>query len=185
MIACQTVHATIGEYQRNYIYKVFIESVPTIVQADYPNASVFSGLVDLYNSKAVFPNRKTEAIKIPWAGEFFEIPGVDGSTRDAELEFYEDEPMWVYDFFSALKDLTGNEFNQAGVYGVLAKFNMGIAKVSVDKQTITNYRRLVGVRVYGVDSDDVDKGGSDVSKLKIGIHWDRNVNVKEKRGLTI
>ena len=26
-LSCQNVHATIGDYQRNYLYKIFIENV--------------------------------------------------------------------------------------------------------------------------------------------------------------
>ena len=90
-----------------------------------------------------------------------------------------------HDFFCALKDMTGNEYNQAGVWGVQGKFNMGVAKISVDKETITSYRRLVGCRVYGVVNEDFDKGGDNVNKLKINIKWDRNQEDKSKRGMKI
>lgn len=184
-IAASDIHASVGEYQRNYIYKLFIENVPTPVAAKFPNAANFQAQVDIYNDKAVFPDRKTNPITIKWAGEFFDIPGTDASTRNYEFSFYEDQKMWVYDFFDACKDLTGNEENQAGVISTEAKFNIGIAKVSVDKETITNYRRLVGCRVYGVKSDDIDKAGDSVSKLAIEIRWDRNQNDKSKRGQTV
>ena len=184
-ISCKDVHSTIGDYQRNYLYKLFIEDVPAPVLAKFPQALKFSSIADIYNSKAVFSDRKTEKIEIKWAGEFFKIPGVDGSTRETDFEFYVDEDMWAYDFFSALKDLTGNENNQAGVYGIQAKFNIGVAMVSVTKETITAYRRLVGVRVYEVDIGEVTKDGSDVNKLRVNIAWDRNENVPEMRGKQI
>ena len=183
MIASTDIHANIGEFQRQYIYKLFIETLPPSVSSSFKQAQKFQANVDLYNTKAVFPDRKTAAINIKWGGEFFDIPGVDESTRNTELEFFDDEPMWVYDFFSACKDLTGNEYNQAGVWGVEGKFNVGIAKVSVDKETIRAYRRLVGVRVYTVVCDDFgDRAGSEISHLKVEIRWDRNVEDKGKRG---
>ena len=185
MIASTDIHATIGEFQRQYIYKLFIETVPTSVMAAFPQSQSFAANVDLYGTDAVFPNRKTNAQTINWGGEFFDVPTTDASTRNQEFQFFDDEPMWVYDFFSACKDLTGNEYNQAGVWGVQGKFNIGIAKVSVDKETITCYRRLFGCRVYGVDSDTLSKGASEVSKLKIEIHWDRNIEDKAKRGAKI
>ena len=184
-IACENIHATVGEFQRAYIYKMFIETVPLAVQANFANAIDFQANVDCYNEKAVFPDRLTNEIKLSWCGEFFEIPGVDNSTRNNEFTFYDDEPMWVYDFFSACKDLTGNEYNQAGVWGAQAKFNIGIAKVSVDKETIRAYRRLIGCRVYSIKTDSLDKTSSEVSKLQIGIRWDRNYEDKTKRGETI
>jgi len=184
-ISCRDVHATIGDFQRNYLYKIFIEDVPAPVMAKFPKALQFSSIADIYNEKAIFADRKTAKIKIPWAGEFFNIPGVDESTRETDLSFYVDEEMWCYDFFSALKDLTGNEDNQAGVFGIEAKFNIGVAMVSVTKETITAYRRLIGVRVYGVDIGEVNKGGTEVNKLTVNISWDRNQNVPEMRGKQI
>ena len=185
MIASTDIHAAVGEFQRNYIYKIFIETIPLSVQAKFPQAQAFASNVDLYNKKAVFPNRKTNNETIKWGGEFFDIPTTDASTRDTELEFFDDEPMWVYDFFSACKDLTGNETNQAGVYGVQGKFNIGVAKVSVDKETITCYRRLFGVRVYELDASELDKAGESASGVKIGIRWDRNIEDKSKRGAKV
>ena len=164
---------------------MFIESVPLVVRSKFTKALNFSTNVNLYNTKAVFPNRKTEAINIKWSGEFFEIPGVDGSTRNQMFEFFDDQPMWVYDFFMACKDLTGNEYNQAGVLGTAAKFDIGIAKISVDKETITQYRRLIGCRVYEVNPGEASKDATDISKLQIDIHWDRNQEDISKRGKTI
>ena len=182
-ISCQNVHSTVGDYQRNYLYKLFIETVPTEILAKFPQALSFQKEADIYNLKAVFPNRKTNGKQMYWGGEFFYIPTTESSTKETTLEFVDDEPMWAYDFFSALKDLTGNEDNQAGVYGTQAKFNIGVAKISVDKQTITAYRRLVGVRVYELDSGEgLAKDGSDITKVTVGIKWDRNVEDKSMRG---
>ena len=184
-ISAANVYGSIGEMQRDYLYKLFSIDAPAAVSASFSNTTDFSANVDLYNTKAVFPNRKTNPIDIKWGGEFFKVPGVDESTRDTELEFFDDEPMWVYDFFSACKDLTGNEDNHAAVYRTDSGMNMAIAKVSVDKETITAYRLLKGVRVYSVETSNTDKSSSEVSKLKIGIHWDKNVEDKSKRNQKI
>lgn len=182
-LSCASIHGTIGDYQRNYLYKVYIEQVPPVVIASFPQALNFQKQVDIYNTKAVFPNRKTKPININWCGEFFVIPGVDESTRQSDFEFVDDESMNVYDFFMALKDLTGNEENQAAVYGIQSKFNMGVAKVSVNKSTITAYRRLVGCRVYELDSGEgLSKDGDNITKVKVSIAWDRNVEDKTFRG---
>ena len=185
MIASVDIHANIGEFQRQYIYKLFIENLPPAITTTFPDAAQFQSNVDLYNTKAVFPNRKTANITVKWGGEFFDIPGVDESERNTELQFFEDEPMWVYDFFSALKDYTGNEYNQAGVWGIEGKFDMGIAMISVDKETIRVYRRLSGVRVYSIEADEADREADGISHLKIGIRWDRNIEDKTKRGTKV
>ena len=184
-LAVANVHESIGEYQRAYIYKLFIESVPSAISAAFPNALTFSKEVDIYNIDAVFPDRVTNEIRIRWGGEFFDIPGVDNSTRATDFKFFDDEAQWSYDFFCACKDMTGNEYNQAGVWGIQGKFNMGVAKISVDKETITSYRRLVGCRVYGVTNEQFSKGSETYNQLTINIHWDRNQEDKGKRGMTI
>lgn len=185
-LSCQNVHATIGDYQRNYLYKIFIENVPAPVIVTFPEALSYSSEVDIYNQKAVFPDRKTNKIPIKWCGEFFNIPGTDASTRDANLEFVDDEDQKTYKFWSALKDLTGNEDNQAGVFGTQSKFNIGIAKISVDKETITAYRRLVGVRVYEVNAGEgLSKDGDNITKVSVNIAWDRNKDVPDMKGKTI
>lgn len=184
-IACENIHSSIGEFQRNYIYKLFVESVPASVLTAFPSALNFSQEIDIYNTKAVWPDRKTKEIEIKWAGEFFHIPGTDGSTRAVDFDFFDDESQKGYDFFCALKDMTGNEYNQAGVWGTQGKFNIGVAKVSVDKETIVSYRQLVGCRVYGVTTTELDKEGETISKITVNIHWDRNKEDKSKRGKKI
>lgn len=185
-LSCQNIHATIGDYQRNYLYMVFIESVPSVISAALPSALTYQKEVDIYNLKAVFPDRKTNSKRIGWAGEFFFIPTTDNSTRETNLDFVDDESMVCYDFWNELKNLTGNEENHAGVFGIQSKFNMGVAKISVDKETITAYRRLVGVRVYEVDSGEgLSKDGEDITKVTVNIKWDRNVEDKSMRGKKI
>ena len=187
-LAVKNIHATIGEYQRNYLYMVFLEipsEVSKLITDKYQNfpTQTFIKEVDIYNKSAVFPNRKTDPIKISFSGEFFNIPGVDNSTREADFEFQDDEDMRCYDFFMALKDLTGNEDNQAGVRGIESKFDMGVAKISVDKKTITAYRRLVGTRVYGIEAGDgLKKDANDTSTVKVSVCWDRNVEDFNMRG---
>lgn len=182
-LSVKNIHSTIGEYQRNYLYMVFIEDIPLQILSVFTDALNFQKKVDIYNVSAIFPNRKTEAIKVPWCGTYFTVPGVDESTREADLEFEDDEDKNCYDFFSALKDLTGNESNYSSVYGVQAKFNMGVAKISVDKETITAYRRLIGVRVYGVDAgESLKKDATDRGTVKVNICWDQNVESILLRG---
>ena len=78
--------------------------------------------------------------------------------------------------------MTGNDENEAGVRGIASKINIGIARVSVDKKTITAYRRLQGCRVYGIDESETTKDGEDITVLKVNIKWDRSKEVKEMRG---
>ena len=45
-LSCQNIHGTIGDYQRNYLYKVYIEQVPPVVIASFPQALNFQKQVD-------------------------------------------------------------------------------------------------------------------------------------------
>ena len=181
-LTAQNVHSSIGEFQRNYLYKMYIENVPDVLIEKFPNALSFRDEVDIYNTKAVFPDRKTNASPKKYAGEFFYIPTTESNTKEADFEFFSDEDRWAWDFFSACKDLTGNDENEAGVRGIASKINIGIARVSVDKKTITAYRRLQGCRVYGIDESETTKDGEDITVLKVNIKWDRSKEVKEMRG---
>lgn len=196
-LSVKNIHANIGEYQRAYLYKLFWEG-PTYPNKTAPDGrsleSVLKAVtgsdkfirnIDIYNGKAFFPNRKTQEEKIAWAGEFFEVPTVDSSTRDGNLEMFGDEPMIVYRFFNALKDLTGNEENQAGIWGIAGKFNLGIAQISVDKKTITLYRRIIGCRCYEVKMDDNDKAATGISRVTAEIRWDRGELDASKVGQTL
>lgn len=186
-LSIANIHATIGEYQRTYLYKLFWEGATYNDKSDSSLTSDkdFTDAIDVYNNKAVFPNRKTDAKKISISGEFFHIPTVDNSTRDVEFEFFGDEAMKAYNFFNKLKNMTGNEDNQAGIWGVAGKFNLGIAQISVDKNTITLYRRLIGTRVYGLDVDGNDKAGSDEMHLRVQLIWDRSELDESKVGKTL
>ena len=73
-LTAQNVHSSIGEFQRNYLYKMYIENVPDVLIEKFPNALSFRDEVDIYNTKAVFPDRKTNASQKKYAGEFFYIP---------------------------------------------------------------------------------------------------------------
>ena len=184
-IAVENVHATIGEFSRNYLYMFFMETVPTVISTAIPKAINFSAEIDTFNTKAIFPDRKTNNEKISWGGEFFYIPTTDNSSRLENFEFFDDENQLAWDVFSALKDITGNEYNQAGVVGSGQKFNLGVAQVSLDKETIISYRRLIGCKVYELSKSEISKDGSSIMKITTQIGWDKNIEDKGKRGTKI
>lgn len=180
-LTAQNVHSSVGEFQREYLYKLYIEFLPYPVAARLSGTSVknaykFMNDVDIYNTKAVFPNRETEAMPLDWMGDYTYIPGVNKSKKETDLEFYDDEDKCVWNFFSAMKDMTGIEETSASLFPTLAKANFGVAQVSVNKKTITAYRHLVGVRVFAVDLvNHPNKEGEDISKVKVNIKWDKSV----------
>lgn len=176
------MRTSIGDFQRGYLYMLFIEEIPVAVRAKFGASERIRSNIDLYHQKGIWPDRKNEDITVKWAGEFTTYSGVDASTREGELVFLLDEAQEIEDFFNACKDLTGDEVNNAAVPKAMQLLTLGVARVSVDKKTITGYRRLQFVKVKGVKSDEPDKEGSDITKLTVEISWDKNITDKSKRG---
>lgn len=188
-LSAQNVHSTVGEFQREYLYKLYIEFLPypvaaRLVGTSIKNAYKFMNDVDIYNTKAVFPNRETEGMPLDWMGDTTYIPSVNKSKKEADLEFFDDEDKCVWNFFSAMKDMTGIEETPAPLFPTLGKANFGVAQVSVDKKTITCYRHLIGVRVFSLDLiNGLNKEGEDISKVKVSIKWDKNVEDSSLKSL--
>ncbi|MBP5422718.1 MAG: hypothetical protein J6Y78_09790 [Paludibacteraceae bacterium] len=186
-ISMENVHATIGEFQRPYLYKVkMVPPLPINVSTlkEYLKANPALD-VDYFNKKAVFPDRVTNDKKVDWSGEFFYVPTTENNTKSSEFQFYDDEDNNIYDLFNALKNLTGNEYNQASVRGVQQKFNMQVYMVSVDKKTIVRSRILEGCRVYGLKYSDPSRDGSDLGVVNVTIKWDRSREDALSRGQEI
>jgi hypothetical protein len=144
-----------------------------------------SGNVDLYLTKGVFPNRKTNPITLWWSGESYYHSGRDESPKTADLTFRLDESMKVKDFWEAAKDMTGNLVNHAAVNKPLQTLTLGVYLINVGKNIVTDYRRLVDVLVYSVDGITPDKDGSGIQTFTVNISWDRSEPDKSKRGQAI
>lgn len=183
----ENVHATIGEFQRPYLYKVKMltplpinaETLKEFLKAD----KVLD--IDYFNKKAVFPDRSTKETTVNWSGEFFYVPTTEGNTKSSDFTFYDDEGNVIYDTFNALKNLTGNEYNQASVRGVQQKFNMQVYMVGVDKKTIIRSRILEGCRVYSLKYSEPSRDGSDLGIVTVNIKWDRSREDTLSRGQEI
>jgi hypothetical protein len=175
---------SVGELQRTYLYKLVVESIPIALVAS-TEAMLVRDSVDLYNTKGIFPGRKTNPIQLWWGGESYYHSGRDESTKTGDLVFRLDEAMRIKDFWEAAKDLTGELTAHVAVNKPLQALTLGVYLVRVDKKTVSDYRRLVDVLVYSVDDISPDKEGSDIQTFKVNISWDRQERDNSKRGLTI
>lgn len=185
-LTTSTMQSSVGDFQRDFLYKMFIEFCPSEVISRMSSANTFKDVVDLYQQKGIWSNRKTSNITLQWAGQFIDYPGVDQSNRIGTLIFTQDAKQMAYDFFSACKDISGDEANHVMLPMTSAnQLQLGFAQVDIDKETITNYRRLKNVWVQEIQELTLDKKGSGLSVLQVGIVWGSNENVKEKRGQTI
>jgi len=176
---------SIGELQRNYHYMLVVESYPTSLNTAFARSPALASAVDLYTTKGIWPNRKTNPIALKWAGETYYHSGVDESTKTGQLTFRLSEDMGIKDFWEAAKDLTGNLTNHAAVNKPFQTLTLGVYMVNVGKDTVTDYRRLVDVLVYSTDSIELSKENDGIATFVVDISWDRQEKDNSKRGKSI
>jgi len=176
---------SVGELQRNYLFKLEVESYPSLVDAEFDKAKSLSKGVDLYLTKGIWPERKTNPIAVPWSGETYYHSGKDESNKIGQLTFRLDEGMAIKDFWEACKNLTGNLENHAAINKPFQTLTLGIYMVNVGKNKVTDYRRLVDVLVYSVETLDLGKESDGIATFTVSISWDRQEKDNSKRGQTI
>lgn len=175
------IPAAAGEIARNYLYMFYLETYPSAYKGD----SVFQTNIDYYNTKAMFPERKTANITLKWSGQSINFTGVDESPKTGSWEFLDDESGKVFSIFSAMQELSGSEAAHSANITAGQNFNVGIAQVSVTKKKITKYRRFKNVKVLGVKLSDISKDGSDLSKVTISVCWDSSETDTGKIGTAL
>ena len=184
-LAITSMKTSIGELQRDYLHKLVIESYPPSLNTAFTLAPAMKDVVDLYLTKGIFPNRKTNPIQLWWSGESYYHSGRDESTKNGDLTFRLDEEMKIKDFWESAKDLTGDLYNHAAVNKPFQTFTLGVYLVNVGKNKVTDYRRLIDVLVYSIDNINIDKEGSGISTFTVNISWDRSERDYSKRGQSI
>lgn len=184
-LSISTMKTSVGELQRNYLFKLVVESYPASMNAAFSTSPMVSQAVDLYLTKGIWPERKTSQIQLKWSGESFYHSGGDESAKTGQLTFRVDEQMRIKDFWEAAKDLTGNLQNHAAVNKPLQTLVLGVYMINVGKNVVTDYRRLVDVLVYSAESFTLDKEANEISTFVVGISWDRQERDSSKRGQMI
>jgi hypothetical protein len=139
--------------------------------------------IDIYSIKAVFPERKTTTRELYWEGEQFFYRGRSESQKQDEFTFILDQDMRLLPLLYLMKDLTGTEGGEYAArrgnpaYGEYSQeFDFGIFQISTDRYHVTNYVRLVGVRVYEVGGIKADKSdeGQQIQTVSVKCAWDYN-----------
>jgi len=184
-LSITSMKTSIGELQRNYLFKLVVEDYPLSMNAAFSGAPALSDNVDIYMTKGVWPNRKTNPIAVAWSGETYYHSGKDESTKTGELTFRLSEDMKIKDFWEAAKDLTGDSETHAAVNKPFQILTLGIYMVNVGKNKVTDYRRLVDVLVYSVDGIELGKESDGITTFTVSISWDRIEKDNSKRGQTI
>lgn len=184
-LAIHQMYTSIGEFQRNYLFKLSIPSFPRTLADFLGNFNYAKDSMDLYLTKGIFPNQKTNPIQVYWAGEFVYYSGRDESTKLGDLTFRLDQGMKIKDFWEAAKQLTGDLFNHAAAPKPLQTMTLIVDMVNVGKRLITESRELVNVMVYSVDTINLDKEGSEIATFTVNISWDHAIPRFDRRNKPI
>jgi hypothetical protein len=166
--------ASLGELQRDYLFQVTFMNLPEGFKSEYESVK---GDLDLYMTKGVFPSRKTAEIAVKWGGETIYYSGVDESQKTGDLVFRLPQDMRARNFLENLKDLTGDLAAHAAALKQNQTIDIVVSLISVDKQTVTDSRKLENVLFYSVEDINLDKEGSGISTFKVHISWDRSSKV--------
>jgi len=178
-IAIANTSLAVGEIQREYLFGVKFTNLPNRtgeLSRVYSQLDLWQeneGLFDCFCVKGKFPDRKQDKIRFRYGGEYFYYAGVDITEKAIQFQFLLSENSEIFGFLNALKDLTGDLFNnRARPKSVLSDAYAGndsygpdelaiaISMVSVDKThgSRNMYRELRNCSVYSVEGITADKG---------------------------
>jgi len=185
-IAIANTALAAGEIQREYLFGVKFTHLPDTLAPLYTGYSAWhsggskDGLFDCFCVKAKFPDREQDTIRVRYGGQYLYYPGVEIDEKKLPFEFLLSENSEIFGFLNALKDLTGDLFNNrarpkpfsenAAYTGDTISYlddelAIAISMVSVDKThgSKNMFRELRNCSVYSVKGINADKGSQQVS----------------------
>lgn len=176
MLNASEIGTSVGEHQREYLYKMVITTDP-VKSSEVTDYATLKSKLDLYNTKGVFPERSSADIELKWAGETYHLSGVDDSNKTGELTFRADQARKIRTFWLQMKDLNGDSTNNASYNKSDYVFDMETYLVSVDKKTVTDAVELKNVQVRKVGEITVDKESEGVATFTVTIVWDKSKQI--------
>jgi len=181
-LGIDSVSTSIGDLQRTYLYKLTVELPLPPGMSAFKNAEIVRDKIDLYQTKGIWPNRKTQPIALKWGGETFYHSGIDESAKTGQLTFRLSQDMGIKDFWEAAKDLTGDLVNHAAKGKLGQVLTLMVYMYDTEKLIITDCRKLRNVLVYSVDTIELNKEGDGIVTFVVDISWDRQERMDALRG---
>ena len=173
MLAASNIATSVGEHQRDYLFKGSIIVDPKLAN-NVRNYAEYKSNMDLYNTKGVFPEHSHTDIEMKWSGETYHLMGPEDSSKSGTLTFIQDEAGKSRTFWYDMWQMGGEENNHASNIKPLIVFDFETYLVSVDKTTITDAVVLKNVQVKKVGAISLDKAGSGVTTFDVDIVWDKS-----------
>jgi len=174
------LNASVGEHQRDYLFKIdFVKTtLPDAIQTDYAN--VIEN-VDMWANDAPWPTRETNRITLNWSGEIIYFSGTDSSVKEGTITFRCDSRHNILGLWESLSDMTGTQtgygmsgstLNHGALIASQQHFDLQIAMWNVQKTGQNGVRQLYHTRAYGVTGINLAKDGSGILTFTVPISWD-------------
>lgn len=167
MLDVTKLNGTIGEMQRDYLYKLDIISIPSGLITAFPNANEFIKSADLYIYTFPIPESANKMIQVPWAGSFAFYSGPTENTGKVDFTVKGDAKWDAYGFFHAWKTLGGDDENQVSVGKMAYLGEVKLSLVHVDKTTVKQAFVLKNFYPNKVDRVDLGKGSDKIMEFKV------------------
>jgi hypothetical protein len=162
---------SVGEWQREYLYKVSILQIPSGMSGNLP-AGFNPDLLDLYCNTIPFPETKVKEIEQKWAGQRDFWAGTIDTSGEIEGTFRFDEPGRAYDFFHTWRQLAGKDESAAQVPKWMYIGSLKFSLYSVDKETLLKSWAIKRAWVNEISTLETDKTKEGIltfkAKLKYG-----------------
>lgn len=184
------VSANFGEIQRDYLYKLIIDSNGRTLRTDSElvrNLLTKDGvslgekndiniLIDTYNVKAFESQYKAQVLPLKWGGRMLNFLGTDESVKQGNLEFLDDENGNVYNFFYTLwkRNVPKKVVNKATPPILDSKqgFTFSIQRISATKAKVTSQITYSNGKIVGVTRTEPNKQSNQLSRVTVTLVWD-------------
>ena len=182
MLSAADMNASVGDFQREYLYKLLFPTLPIALPQVFPNAADVAANMDVFTNKFAIPESATNPLKIKWAGEWTWWSGTQDAAGFVVLSCRCDRKYLAYDLCSAWKNLTGDD-NGAAAF---PKFQcVGVAEllmIDVDKTTVLKKFRLTQAQIMKVEAVDLSKSGDKEVEFNVNLHYERKINLSNNLG---
>ena len=176
MLSVDALNTTIGDLQRNYLFKVLVPVLPPALSGVFPDAQTVANNMDVYTEKFKLPESANKDIGFKWGGEQVWYSGPNAAAMNVTLSLRCDRTWQAYRFFKAWKDLTGADDGQTAVVKNLTLGVIKLLTVDVDKTTVLHAVSLQNSQILKISDIEFDKGADSEIKFDVTIYYERKID---------
>ena len=182
MLQASDMNATVGDLQRNYLFKVLVPVIPSALKLAWADSEDVAKNMDVYVQKMPMPESANKAIGFLWAGEKVWFDGPNDAAMSVEVTFRCDRKYQAHRFFSEWKNLGGSDANQSAYPKAATIGQFTFLAVDVDKTTVLHAKDLLKAKVMKVGAQDFDKGGDAETTFTVTINFEKQADRYDNLG---